>query len=190
MSLPRERRHPGSAGGPAAGFTLVEILVALAIVALVVGLTMPKLTELSGVELRTAARRLAGTARYAADQAAVRKTPFRLQFDFAARAYRVEFLDGDTWRPDPTTLGAPVRLPGQVRVALVETRRAGRQREELASVEFYPKGYAERAVVQLAVGDTRAYTIEVRAYDMRPHIHEGALDLGALDARATVPAAR
>lgn len=171
-------------------FTLIEVLVALAIVALAVGLTVPKLTELSGLELRTSARRLAGAARYAADQAAVRKTPYRLRFDFAARAYRVERLDGDTWQPDMASLGAPVTLPGRVRVALVETRRAGRQREEEATVEFYPKGHAERAAVQLAVGDDRAYTIEVRPYDMRPRIHEGAVDLAELDRRATVPAAR
>jgi prepilin-type N-terminal cleavage/methylation domain-containing protein len=178
---PRRRR---------AAFTLVEILVALAVVALVVGLAIPKLTELSGMELRSAVRRLAGAARYAADQAAVRKAPYRLRFDFAARAYRVERLDGDAWKPDPTSLGVPVVLPGQVRVAQVETRRAGRLREKEASVEFYPKGYAERAAIQLAVGETRAYTIEVRPYDMRPRVHDGALELEDLDRNATVPAAR
>lgn len=175
---------------PARGFTLVEILVALAIVALAVGLAIPKLTEMSGVELRSAARRLAGAARYAADQAAVRKATYRIRFDFAARAYRVERLDGETWLPDRASLGAPVRLPGQVRVALVETRRAGRAREDEAFIAFYPKGYAERAAVQLAVDDRRAYTVEIRPYDMRPRVHEGALELSQLDADAVVPAAR
>lgn len=174
----------------ASAFTLVEILVALAVVALALGFAVPKLTELSGIELRSAARRLVGAARYAADQAAVRKTPYRLRFDFAERAYRVERLDGDTWKPDPTSLGGVVVLPGRVRLALVETRRAGRQREQEASVEFYPKGYAERAAIQLAVGERRAYTIEVRPYDMRPRIHEGAFELAELDRHATVPAAR
>lgn len=186
MSSPR-RPGPRSV---AKGFTLVEILVALAIVAIAVGFAIPKLTELSGVELRSAARRLAGAARYASDQAAVRKATYRIRFDLGARAYRVERLDGDTWVPDPTSLGAPVTLPGQVRVVLVETRRAGREREDEAFVAFFPKGYAERAAIQLAVGDDRAYTVEIRPYDMRPRLHEGALALSELDARAVVPAAR
>lgn len=171
-------------------FTLLEVLVALAIVALVAGLVIPKLVDISGVELRSAARRLAGAARYASDQAAVRKTAYRLRFDLEAGAYRVEYLDGDLWQPDRATLGGPVRLPHGIRVASVETRARGRKTEGEAWVEFYPKGYAERAVVQLAAGERRVQTVEIRPFDARPRVHAGALELADADRLATSPASR
>lgn len=170
----------------ARGFTLIEILVVLAIVGLVLGLAIPKVQELSGVELRSATRRLAGAARYAADQAAVHKTPFRIRFDVPGRTYRVELAQGDQWVPDRATLGAPVRLPRSVRVAAVETRARGRQVDGEPWIEFYPKGYAERATVQLALGTDRVYTVEIRPFDLRPRIHAGALELSDADAQATV----
>lgn len=177
---PVERGRPLPRPG---GFTLVEILVVLAIVGLVLGLAIPRVQELSGVELRASARRLAGAARYAADQAAVRKTPYRIRFDLQGRAYRVELAEGDQWVPDRATLGAPVRLPGAVRIAGVETRARGRQVEGEPWIEFYPKGYAERAAVQLALGADRVYTVEVRPFDLRPRIHAGAVELREIDAQ-------
>jgi type II secretion system protein H len=172
------------------GFTLLELLLVLAIIALAVGVLIPRLPDVAGVELRQSARRLAGAARYAADQAAVRKTTFRLAFDFKQRAYRIEFLDRENvWRPDPTTLGRPVRLPGDIRLAAVETR-GGRQTEGDVFVEFYPKGYAERALVQVSRADNDAYTVEIRPFDPKPRVHAGLLELREADARAFVPGSR
>lgn len=172
------------------GFTLFELLLVLAIVGLAVGVVIPKLQDVAGVELRQSARRLAGAARYAADQAAVRKTAFRLAFDFKGRAYRIEFLDRENvWRPDPTTLGRPVRLPGDVRLAAVETRE-GRRTEGEVFVEFYPKGYAERALIQVARGEDEGFTVEIRSFDPKPRVHAGRLELREADARAYVPGSR
>ncbi len=183
---PGARRGRGVA---ARGFTLVELLVVLAIIGLVLGLALPQLRELSGVELRSAARRLAGAARYASEQAAVRKSPHRIRFDFEQRAYRVEVAEGDRWLPDPATLGAAVRLPGAVRIAAVETRARGRQTDGEAWVEFYPKGYSELAVVQLVAGNERVYSVEIRPFDLRPRIEAGALTLREIDSHALPRAA-
>ncbi|HWP35648.1 MAG TPA: hypothetical protein VNM66_08625, partial [Thermodesulfobacteriota bacterium] len=125
-----------------------------------------------------------GAARYAADRAAVEKAPVRLRFDFAGRAYRVEVAAGDQWVPDRGPLGQAVRLPAGVRIAAVETRGGGRQVDGEASIEFYPKGYAERGVVQLALDRDRVYTVEIRPFDLRPRLHPGAVSLRELDARA------
>jgi prepilin-type N-terminal cleavage/methylation domain-containing protein len=171
-------------------FTLLEILVALAIIALVAGLVIPKLVEISGLELRSSVRRLAGAARYAGDQAAVRKTPYRLRFDLEARAYRVEYLDGEVWQPDRASLGGAVRLPHAVSIVSVETRGRGRKTEGEPWIEFYPKGYAERAAVQVAAGEQRIFTVEIRPFDTRPRVHAGALELADADRLAAWPTSR
>lgn len=86
----REARHS------TAGFTLVELLIVLAIVALVAGLAVPALEGLTGANARKAAGELAGSSRALFDVAALRNATCRMALDLDHRAFWAECAPGRT----------------------------------------------------------------------------------------------
>ncbi len=82
--------------GARRGMTLVEILVVLAVLALVLGIAVPSLYAVLGVQQAGAARQLATTLLYLRDEAGLRNVTFRLVFDLDAGTYKVEVGDPET----------------------------------------------------------------------------------------------
>jgi len=77
--------HAASASRPrprTRGVTLLELLVVVALASLLLGLALPSVgSGLGTLALRSAARRLAASAKYARDQAVYRQRPFQLVID-------------------------------------------------------------------------------------------------------------
>jgi general secretion pathway protein H len=72
------------------GMTLIEIAMVVGIMVLITGLVVPRLTNLTWLELRTGARKLSGAIRYTYELAARKSTPLRLVLDLDERAWWVE----------------------------------------------------------------------------------------------------
>ncbi len=79
---------------PRTGFTLMEMLVVMALLALVLGMTIPYVGGVLGVQVRSAARQLAGTIRYTFDEAVLKSSNFRIVFNLDRHAYTVEQCSG------------------------------------------------------------------------------------------------
>jgi type II secretory pathway pseudopilin PulG len=86
--------------------TLIEIMVVVALIALVMGVSVPTLRGVLDAEQAGAARELVMTYRYLRDEAALRNVTFRVAYNLDARTYKVEvgepgtliFLDAETRR--------------------------------------------------------------------------------------------
>ncbi len=143
MILPAEPRPARYAapisGGPVAGFTLLEIIVAVAILglalALVVGYKAPWSSTLG---LRGTAAELASGLRLARSEAIASNRPVAFELNLAARRYRVG--------------AAPARqLPRRLRVALLTID--GEQRNgNTGDIRFNPDGSSTGGRITIADG--------------------------------------
>ncbi|HEX5066966.1 MAG TPA: prepilin-type N-terminal cleavage/methylation domain-containing protein [Myxococcota bacterium] len=76
------------------GFTLIEVLAVVAILALAAVIVLPNLQALGERRLRHAAQRLAAELELARQRAVVTGIPHRVLFDLQNGVYRIEWLGG------------------------------------------------------------------------------------------------
>lgn len=123
----------------AAGFTLIELLIALAVLALALGLVGSQMRPPTSTQLGFTASEIAGALRLARAEAVARNRPTAVAFDLPASRWRG--TDG-AWR----------RLPGGIGAALLagrsETAGGGG-----TSILFYPDGSSTGGRVTLAQRD-------------------------------------
>ena len=120
---------------PSAGFTLVELLVVMAILGLVLSLVAVARPRASALRLDATARAMAATLRAARADAMLHGTEARVVIDAEARTYG---------RPgDPRPL--PADMAVDVGVAATERDRAG------GAFRFFPDGRSSGGSVTLGV---------------------------------------
>ena len=78
-----------------AGVTLIEIIVVLALAAVMMAVAIPTLSTVFGVDKRRASRELAATMRWTYEEATIRNQPMRIAYDLDHHKYWVEAADGD-----------------------------------------------------------------------------------------------
>ena len=133
--------------GAAAGFTLVEMIVVLVIVSLVLALVGTSISRnISGAEMRTAARKVAASLRYTRTQAILSKSEQVFTVDTENRTYQ-----------------APERqlenLPEGMNVEL-NTARSEVTSENVGGIRFYPDGGSTGGNVRLEANG-RVYQVNV-----------------------------
>ncbi len=109
------------------GFTLLETLIALALVAVLLAVATPALIRPAGVELRTAAHTVATGLRQARLQAMRRQRPTALQVDLDSRML---WLEGEK---------KTRQLDRELELELLTARREMLD-ERRGGIRFYPDG--------------------------------------------------
>jgi general secretion pathway protein H len=155
------------------GFTLLEMVLALAIAALAGALVLARLPDTNALRLAAAAERLAGALSWARERAILSGRPERLVLDVAAGRWKVGRPGRAAGAVDPTPAAAPSgALPAGVRVARLAggaERRAG----TLASIDLGPGGDALPAAVELADAGGRTARVVLPAGGGRARVERG-----------------
>jgi general secretion pathway protein H len=89
---PRSAARGGTLRGN--GFTLIEIMIVMIVIAFVAAAATPALRSVTGANARQAAGELAGTMRYLFDTAAMRHQTCRLAIDIEERSWWAECTKG------------------------------------------------------------------------------------------------
>lgn len=71
-------------------FSLIEILIVLAILGMIVGVGVPQINRIFRANLKSASVKLAGLVRFAYDSSIVKGTIHRIVFDFEKKTYMLE----------------------------------------------------------------------------------------------------
>lgn len=138
----------------ASGFTLMELLVVLVLVAVIVALAPPLWSNaVPAAEHRAAARQIAQMLKAARSEAVARRIDVPVEFDLTARQIRLAAPQG------AATSNRVYTLPEGIALELTTTV-AETQSPERASVRFYPDGGSSGGRVTLRVGE-RGYRVDI-----------------------------
>jgi general secretion pathway protein H len=91
------------------GFTLVELMIVVAVIAILTAAVVPAVSSLAGSHARQSAGELAGSLRYLFDTAALRHVTCRMALDLPGRAFSAECAPGVVGvarDPDPSRAAA------------------------------------------------------------------------------------
>ncbi len=158
-----------------AGFTLVELSLVVAVLALVVTIAVPRLPDLAGLSFDRKVRSASLLLQTVRQRALVRQ-----------RYYRVEVLPGEgtmtssylgpagEWVPDDE--GVVLSLD-PARVEALVTEGGGRLMGEEGSIHISPRGMVEPSVLRLGDGGGRVVTLRPDLLSGGVEVEEGAQEL-------------
>lgn len=127
------RRSPAR---PADGFTLLEVLVVLAVVAVAVGLALPAIRRgTEGVRLRAEAGRVAAVLREARQRAVTERRPTRVALEAGRHAVALEWDGGAGERLRRVELAPTLRLESLRGGPVLSFSPRGRTRDAIWAVE-------------------------------------------------------
>ncbi len=170
-------RTPTSAtGNPRAAFTLIELMVVIAMITIAAGLIVPRMARsLGGEALREASARLAYTARSAREFALARRRTCAIDLDLDSGTYAVTAQStddtGGTWQPLQTSWLKAGRWPAGVRVGAYQTPDGQAAYGGTQRVSFRPDGTSSGASIRLISAGNEC-TIVI-------HPHSGRVVLGS-----------
>ena len=153
---------PFCSNARSAGFTLLELLVVVALIALIGALGMPKLQLFfEGDALQASARQCIGLVRQSAQLARQQQQAYVLRYASAQHALVAEPADTTgTARADRRQAGKTgqvrsLRLPESVQLAAIypKKRQQTRQRGQEQRLYITSQGYSEPAVIVLSARD-------------------------------------
>jgi len=151
----RQREHAGQSG-----FTLIEIAVVMAIIAMVMLLVIPRLPTSDQENLKISARTLASTLRYMQERAATSRTAYYLEIAPGTESVRIVELggDGSAMQPsDPLLQKAPVK--DGVIVADVRIPRLGKIKDGQVRVDVGVAGVRDFVTIHLTSASGQFWTV-------------------------------
>jgi prepilin-type N-terminal cleavage/methylation domain-containing protein len=161
------------------GFTLAELAVVIFIIALLLGVALPRLLDVNDSEqLRTAARRIAMQAMETHSEAATKSRPWFFCVDLDTRQTWLSTVrpgrEGDAGRESPF-----YNLPRGIFIKDLEHPTLGMIREGRAAFGYWPQGGSEPGTIHLTTSLTddnaETLTLFLRPFLGRTEIGEGYL---------------
>ncbi len=125
------------------GFTLLELIVALAVVAIMLALVIPSFNVLGERQVIAESKRVASILKYVNDSAVVTREPCSITFDIASRTLTYLTIDGERTETFET-------------FSALELSSKGRLTEGEVTVIFGQAGADEPVKVYLAEGEKKA----------------------------------
>lgn len=156
------------------GFTLVELVVVVTLLAMAALLVFPRLPDTGGAALKGSARSVAATVRYLFDRVAETGRPHRLRFTVGTGEVRIAELRSDGMESAPTDpfLSRQVIADGVV-VKDLQTPRLGKVSDGQVALDVGPAGIAEPATIHLLSIGGKEMTLEISPYARRVIVTEG-----------------
>ncbi|HAR44877.1 MAG TPA: hypothetical protein DCS05_01555 [Nitrospiraceae bacterium] len=159
------------------GFTLIELVIVIAVFGVMLTLVIPKLGDIGEADLKRSARHLTGMIRFLRDDAQAKKAVYRLRFDIQNGRYWAEVMTRTSERTVEfkrlrSVLANETGLSGRTTFRGV---KAGSHPDD-AFILFTPDGWVERAVIHLRDSDEKDFTLLVHPLTGDTELLEGYVE--------------
>lgn len=151
----RQRKGDGQSG-----FTLIEIAVVMAIIAMVMLLVIPRLPSSDQENLKISARTLASTLRYLQERAATSRTSYYLDLAPGTESVRIVQVGGDGSAQEPSD---PLlqKSPVKEGIILTDVRipRLGKIKDGQVRVDVGGDGVRDWVTIHLGNASGQSWTV-------------------------------
>lgn len=161
------------------GFTLIELIVVIALISLFLVFAIPKLGEVSESNLRRDIRHIIGAISYLHDEAIMKRREFRLNYNIAMGEYwATEIVKegpiGEVKKFENTFIKKN-RLSDNIRFRDIMVPGHQGAVEEFFTY-FYPTGWVEKTIIHLQQGEDKYYTLIVMPLTGKVKVYEGYVE--------------
>lgn len=177
--------QPGKSGrrylpqGNQGGFTLLEIVIVVTVLALVVGITLPRMPDIGGTRIDRSARKVSAALILARSRAVSLRRYYRVDLDLGEHSIGLSYFGPEgTFIEDDDV--RPVIL-GEGHLADVVTGRGGKVLEGEGGIHISPRGQVEPSLVHLEDDRGRLRTVVPATFGGRIDISDGYIELAAVD---------
>ena len=161
------------------GFTLIELVAVMAIIGIMAAMLVPKLPDVGGWRMKSAARKMSMSISAVYSKAATSKLVYRLTVDMAENSYYVSLLntDGEFEKKD-IMFAKETKLPDGLSFDSVQIPGQGKLTGGQAHIHFFPMGMAEYSAVHIKGRGDAVMTLIVAPLTGRVEITDGYKEIG------------
>ena len=159
------------------GFTLLELILVMVIIALALTLVAPRLPDVTGSRSEKAFRQVGLMVTAVRDRAVSMRRHYRLDLDIKGSKMEASYFGPEgLYVPDEEVM--QLTLPDSVGIQDVVTAAGGKVVDGSGYIHISPKGFVEPAVIHLKADRGDVVTIEPDFLGMAVRIQDGYQELG------------
>jgi prepilin-type N-terminal cleavage/methylation domain-containing protein len=171
----RVTRHRLSA---VSGFTLLEIVIVVAILGLIIGLAIPRVPDMTGARIEKTARKVAMTIQLTRTRAVSLRRFYRVDVNLEDNRVSVAYFGPEgTYIEDDTIRSYET---GDVRIVDVVTSIEGKVVEGTGRIHISPRGFTEPSLIHIQDSRGRDLTVSPSLTSGKVWILEGYTDAGTM----------
>jgi len=156
----------------ASGFTLIELTVVVCLIGTMLFLVLPRLENSFFLDnTHKAVRRIIGTARILKDDAQRKQKRFTLVFNLDTNQMWVSTQAEPEEKLQPRDRN-PYILPSDVRILDIEYPSLGKITSGRADINFYKKGYSDKALIHLEDDDENQVSLLIEPFLSKVAVYE------------------
>lgn len=155
------------------GFTLIELMVVVFLIALFSALVIPRLPDIDAGGSERGARRIAGMTKFLYNEAALTGKEHRLLFDLDHNLLRPRTLNASQEVVAVNGLSDETKLPSGVKFLDVKVAGQEKVSSGAATMTISPSGWLPQTIIHLQNRDQAILTIRLLSYTGSAEVYEG-----------------
>ncbi len=130
------------------GFTLLELVLVMAIIALTVGIVIPRMPDFAGMQIQRYTRKAGMMVQLVRSRAVTLRRYYRVDVDIDEGALRASYLGPEELYIEDEVV-KPVNFPEEIEIVDLLTSGEGKMVNGSGGIHISPRGIIEPAIIHL-----------------------------------------